>query len=102
MRCNELSVVSDLQLVQSEEGQVRENAVQRRVVTIGRRGVQRKKDLAEYFQEFLVTYAAVKHLLDENFLVRVLELNNDSDKRDLWLHLLGIHQRESRWFCKQD
>ena len=82
MRCNELSVVSDLQLVQSEEGQVRENAVQRHVVTIGRGGVQRKKDFAEYFQEFLVTYAAVKHLLDENFLVRVFKLKNESDESD--------------------
>ena len=71
---NELAEILELQFVEAEEGEVGEDGVHGGVIAVGAGGVELEENFDENFEELLVTDAAVEDLLDEYFLVGVLEL----------------------------
>jgi uncharacterized Rossmann fold enzyme len=73
---DQLAEVCKLQLIEAEETQISEDAVEGSIVAVGGGAVQLEEGLTENLEKVFVTDAAVEDLLDENFFVWVLELQN--------------------------
>lgn len=86
LRLDQLFEVLDLKLIQPEEGKVGEDRIHGHIVAV--KGVmQLIKHLIENLEELFVTYAPIKYLLNENFLVRVFQLKESFDWWQ-WVNLL--------------
>ena len=69
---DELSVVLKRQLFKSEKAHIGEDHVQVLVIPVGSNWSEFKKYLVENFEEFFISDATIKDLLDEDSLIGIL------------------------------